>query len=89
MDINRFSLTSVPYTGQPLNLGLAYAVEEQQSQKTYQNMTETEKEHLIMRCKDAKDMIQKQKTVEELAPHMNLQALNAETGDISTTRHPW
>lgn len=80
MDINRFSLTSVPYTGQPLNLLLAGDTDEQNSQKSYQNMTETEREHLIMQCKDAKDMIHKQKTVEELAPHMDLQALNAETG---------
>lgn len=80
MDIDRLSLAAVSYADQSLDLGLGYDADGQNNVKSYQNMTETEKEHLIMRCKDAKDMIQKQKTVEELAPHMNLQALNAETG---------
>lgn len=80
MDMDRISLAAAPYAGQSLNLGLGYDMDGQSNVKSYQNMTETEKEHLIMRCKDAKDMIEKQKTVEKLAPHMDLQALNAETG---------
>lgn len=48
--------------------------------KDYHSMTETEKEHLILRCKDAKNLEQKKKAMEELAPSMDLKALEAETG---------
>lgn len=83
MVINEFSDTSVPYTGQPLGRALWQTPDGQPVFKGYNGMTETEKEHLIMRCKDAKNMEQKQKTMEELAPDMDFRALAAETGMFS------
>ena len=83
MDINNFSETSVPYTGQPLGRSLLQRPDGQPVFRGYNGMTETEKEHLIMRCKDAKNLEQKQKTMEELAPDMDFRALAAETGMFS------
>ena len=33
--------------------------------QNYNDMTETEKEHLILRCKDAKNPAERQKTMDE------------------------
>lgn len=86
MVINEFSDTSVPYTGQPLGLGPLRDPDGHLRANDYQNMTETEKEHLIMRCKDAKNLEQRQKVVEELAPDMDFRALAAETGMFGAYR---
>ena len=83
MDINNFSESSGPYTGQPLGRALWQTPDGQPAFRGYNGMTETEKEHLIMRCKDAKNLEQKQKAMEELAPDMDFRALAAETGMFS------
>ena len=83
MDSNRFSETSVPYAGQPLGKGLFQRPDGEPVFKNYSNMTETEREHLIMRCKDAKNLEQKERAMEELAPDMDFRALAAETGMFS------
>lgn len=80
MVINEFSDIGIPYTGQPLGLGPLQDQTEYLRASDYQNMTEAEREHLIMSCKDAKSLSQRQKVVEELAPDMDLRALAAETG---------
>lgn len=47
--------------------------------QNYNDMTETEKEHLILRCKDAKNPVERKKTMDELVPAMDFKALAAET----------
>lgn len=80
MIINEFSDGGIPYIGQPLGLGPVWDPTEYLRASDYQNMTEAEREHLIMSCKDAKSLSQRQKVVEELAPDMDFRALAAETG---------
>ena len=80
MDFNDYSDNSMPHTVLPLGGALWQTPNGQPAVRGYNSMTETEREHLIMRCKDAKNLEQKQKTVEELAPDMDFKALAAETG---------
>ena len=80
MIMNEYSDAGMPYTGQLLgSIPLRESAEHLRG-NNYQNMTEAEREHLIMRCKDAKNTEQRQKVVEELAPDMDFRALAAETG---------
>lgn len=83
MDYNDYPDNGIPYAGLPLSGTLWQTPDGQPVIKGYNGMTETEKEHLIMSCKDAKNLVQKQKTMEELAPDMDFRALAAETGMFS------
>ena len=51
MDINGLPIEGYPTTSLPLGFGMALAMNEAAMQG-YAKLTETEKEHLIMRCKD-------------------------------------
>ncbi len=55
--------------------------------QNYNDMTETEKEHLILRCKDAKNPAERQKTMDELVPAMDFKALAAETDMFEEERN--
>lgn len=80
MDMNDYSESSLPYTGLPLGLGPLWAADEGPNFKSFDDMTETEKEHLILRCKDAKTTAEKQKVVKEMASDLDIRALADETG---------
>lgn len=90
MDMNDYSESGLPYPGLPLGLGPLWTGEKGPTFQSFDNMTETEKEHLIMRCKDAKTVKEKQKVVSETASDMDIRVLADEVGvngGISTSRH--
>ena len=47
----------------------------------YAGLTESEKEHLIMRCRDARSRSEMQKIVDDLAPGTDVQAIMDEEKD--------
>lgn len=66
MDSNDLSMEGFPLTELPLGFGMALAMNEG-AMCGYARLTETEKEHLIMRCKDARSKEEMQKIVDSLA----------------------
>lgn len=56
-----------PFTALPLGFGMALAMNEP-AMRGYAGLTETEKEHLILRCKDARSKKEMEKIVNSLAP---------------------
>lgn len=56
-----------PFTELPLGFGMALAMNEP-AMRGYAGLTETEKEHLILRCKDARSKEEMEKIVNSLAP---------------------
>lgn len=53
MDMNQYGGAGVPYPGFPMG-AVPLALVNEPSLQGYENLTETEKEHLILQCKDAK-----------------------------------
>lgn len=66
MDTNGLPTEGYPLTELPLGFGMALAMNEG-AMCGYARLTETEKEHLIMRCKDARSKEEMQKIVDSLA----------------------
>ena len=64
----------------PLGLGMNLMMNETAMQG-YAGLTEAEKEHLIMRCRDAKSKGEMQKIVDDLAPGTDVQAIMDEERD--------
>lgn len=58
----------------PLGLGFALAMNEP-AMKGYAGLSETEKEHLIMRCRDAKSKDEMQRIVDSLVPDTDIRAV--------------
>ena len=58
----------------PLGFGMALATNERAMQH-YAQMTESEKEQIIMKCKDAKSKAEMRKIVDSLVPDGNVKAL--------------
>ncbi|MCR5755346.1 MAG: hypothetical protein K6G30_11130 [Acetatifactor sp.] len=76
MDINGIQATNggTPLAALPMGFGMALAMNEA-AMKNYAQMTETEREHVIMRCKDAKSKEEMRRLVEELVPDGNRNTL--------------
>lgn len=74
MDSNGVSMGGAQFTGLPLGFGMALAMNEP-AMRGYAGLTETEREHLIMRCKDAKSKEEMQKIVDSLVPGGNVNNL--------------
>ncbi|MBR1929929.1 MAG: hypothetical protein IJ833_00420 [Lachnospiraceae bacterium] len=74
MDTNNQSMGGSPLTSLPLGFTMALATNESAMQE-YSRLTETEKEHLIMRCKDAKSKKEMEKIVDSLVPEGNIHNL--------------
>ncbi len=66
MDSNNLTMGAFPMGGLPMGLGMALAMNEN-SAKEFENLTETEKEHLIMQCKDARSEEEMQKIVNSMS----------------------
>ena len=75
--INESSYTGVPFTELPLGFGMALAQSEP-AMKGYAALTETEKEQLILRCKDVKTKEEMQKIVDSLVPGEDVRAIYQE-----------
>ena len=78
MDLNSDTVGSSIYPGYPVGLGPVLS-REQMSPQGYNGMTETEKEHLILQCKDAKTADAKDRIVDALTSDMDAKALAEET----------
>lgn len=78
MDSNGIPMEGVDATGLPLGFGLALAMNEPAMQG-YAELTESQREQVIMRCKDARSKEEMQKIVNSLAPGME--------GDITASLH--
>lgn len=74
MDGNGLPVGGYPSSGLPLGFGMALAMNEP-AMKNYANMTETEKEHIIMQCRDAQSKEEMQKIVDSLVPDGNANSL--------------
>lgn len=74
MDANGLSTQGVPFTGLPMGFGMALAMNEP-AMKEYAGLTETEREHIIMKCRDARSKEEMQKIVDSLVPDGNIKSL--------------
>lgn len=67
MDTNGLPMEGYPLTELPLGFGMALAMNEG-AMRGYASLSETEREHLILRCKDARSKEEMQRIVDSLAP---------------------
>lgn len=67
MDTNGLPVEGYPLTELPLGFGMALAMNEG-AMRGYASLSETEREHLILRCKDARSKEEMQRIVDSLAP---------------------
>ena len=74
MDTGGMSMGGVPFTGLPTGLGMALAMNEP-AMRGYAGLTETEREHIIMRCKDARSKEEMRQIVDSLVPDGNVNSL--------------
>lgn len=74
MDGNGYPLEDSQSTPLPLGFGMGLAMNEAALQG-YAQLTETEKEHIIMRCKDARSKEEMQKIIESLVPGETVESL--------------
>lgn len=63
-----------PFTELPLGFGMALAMNEAAMQG-YARLTEDEKEHIIMKCKDASSKEEMRRIVDSLVPDGNVHSL--------------
>lgn len=93
MDINQY-MGGVPYPGAAVGLAAVSAMDNS-SPQSYQNLTETEKEHLILQCKDAKNMSVMEHMIDAVVPDASPKAIAEEEAvsnnykGVSTSPHPW
>lgn len=74
MDTNGHAMGGYPFTGIPTGFGMALAMNEP-AMRTYAGLSETEREHIIMRCKDARTKEEMRQIVESLVPDGNVNNL--------------
>ena len=80
MDINNangLAAGTLGMTDIPLGFGFALATNEH-AMRNYASLSESEREHLIMRCKDAKSRDEMQKIVDSLVSDTDVSAIAAE-----------
>ena len=80
MDINNvggLASGTLGMTDVPLGFGFALATNED-AMKNYASLSETEREHLIMRCKDARSKGEMQKIVDSLVTDTDVTAIAQE-----------
>lgn len=55
----------------PLGLGMAFMMNER-AKEGYANLTEAEKEHIILKCKDAKSKAEMDKIIDSISSDENI-----------------
>ena len=80
MDTNGLPMEGYPLIELPMGFGMALAMNEG-AMCGYARLTETEKEHLIMRCKDARSKEEMQKIVDSLATGESISGIAAHNRD--------
>lgn len=58
--------SGVPFTELPIGMGMSLAMNEP-AMRGYAGMTETQKEHFILRCKDARSKEEMERIINEMA----------------------
>lgn len=84
MDFNGVSGEDYGISGVPMGLGMNLMNEA--AMQGYAGLTESEKEHLIMRCRDARSRDEMQRIVDELAPGTDVRAIVDEVKTSATHR---
>lgn len=74
MDFDGTPNGGFPFTELPLGFGMALAMNEKAMQ-TYAGLTESEKEQIIMKCKDASSKEEMRRIVDSLVPDENSNSL--------------
>lgn len=74
MDMNGVTDGGFGLREMPMGFGFALAMNEP-AMKGYAALSETEKEHLLMRCRDAKSKEEMQRIVDSLVPDTDLRAI--------------
>lgn len=74
MDMSGIPSDGSGMSGVPLGFGMALAASERAMQG-YAGLTESEKEQLLMRCRDAKTKDEMQKIVDSLVPDTDVRAI--------------
>lgn len=74
VDMNGMTGDGIGFQEMPLGFGFALAMNEP-AMKGYAGLSETEKEHLLMRCRDAKSKEEMQRIVDSLVPDTDLRAV--------------
>ena len=74
MDTNGLNTGNYPATGMPMGFGMALAMNEP-AMRSYAALSETEREHLILRCKDARSKEEMQKIVDSLASQQTINTI--------------
>ena len=77
MDVNGYMGGGRPYAGYPAGEEPLLWEDESASQG-YESLTETEKEHLILQCKDAKTAKEKQRIVDSVSADIDAKGLAEE-----------
>lgn len=75
--VNGLATGTLGMTDMPLGFGVALGANED-AMKSYASLSETEREHLIMRCKDAKSRDEMQKIVDSLVTDADVSAIAQE-----------
>lgn len=91
MDTNGFSAEGSALSDLPLGFGMTLAMNEG-AMRGYANLTETEREHLIMRCRDARSKEEMQRIVDSLVPGETVQSMEAqkkEQENITASHRQW
>lgn len=84
MDFNENDVTGGGYGLRELPIGFSFGLAENESaMKSYAGLSETEKEHLLMRCRDAKSKSEMQEIVNSLIPDTDLRAVVEEQRDTA------
>ena len=79
MDVNGYMGGDLPYAGYSAGAGpLFQEGEEESASQGYESLTETEKEHLILQCKDAKTAKEKQRIVDSVSADIDAKGLAEE-----------
>lgn len=87
MDTNGLPVEGYPLTQLPLGFGMALAMNEG-AMRGYANLSETEREHLIMRCKDARSKEEMQKIVDSLVPGESVSSVIAQRKEMDSVCRP-
>ncbi len=76
MDINGISGEGLPMSAEGIPVGFGMnLMRNEGAMQGYAGLTESEKEHLIMRCRDARSKSEMQKIVDDLAPGTDVEAI--------------
>ena len=79
MDMNGYMGGNPPYLGYSAGAGPLFLEEEDESaSQGYESLTETEKEHLILQCKDAKTVKDKQRIMDSVSADIDAKGLAEE-----------